>query len=91
MNLEIKKIEDFVNKLDSLAEKYEMTDSFRKAVSHCRLAIAMYKMSSDYEGNVYNYFNQVWQHTQDYWNNHQKSYRKTLLFHYINNVITQGI
>ena len=86
----VEKIESFVNNLSNLAEKYEMSTSLQEAVSRCKLAIAMYRMSDKYVDNVYSWFNQVWQQSYVYYKQHEKSYRKSELFNYLNSIF-QGV
>ena len=49
---DVSKIENFVDRLESLAGAYELSESFRKAISRCKLSITMYKMSDKYADEV---------------------------------------
>lgn len=87
----VDEIEAFVNKLRALAGDKETSPALRDAISRCRLAISMYRMSPSKENDVHIWFNQVWLQSYDFYKVHEKSYKKSPLFNYLYTVFVNGI
>lgn len=87
---DVSKIENFVDRLESLAGAYELSESFRKAISRCKLSITMYKMSDKYADEVYKSFGNVWGQANLHYQWHEHAYRKSPLVNYLGEVIVEG-